>query len=372
MIKDYFIGLMSGTSMDSVDAALVGFDEQGKPHLVSKHSETIPAPLLQKLHGITTPGHDEINRLGQLDREVGRLFAKATLAVIEHSSVAPKDITAIGSHGQTIRHMPELEQGFSLQIGDPNTIALNTNIDVIADFRRKDIALGGQGAPLVPAFHQAVFSATEQPTLVINIGGIANVTYLPAKGSQQPVVGFDTGPGNTLMDAWCRQSLNQAFDTNGTIAASGTTEPQLLKALLSHPYFAQPYPKSTGRELYNQAWLSQQLSDYINLSDADVLSTLLDLTCDSITDQCLKLANKGQIMVCGGGALNPELMKRLQHKMPRFEVTTTDSQGIEAQWVEAIAFAWLAKQFMANKTSNLPAVTGASRAAVLGAFFPAN
>ncbi|GLP95615.1 anhydro-N-acetylmuramic acid kinase [Paraferrimonas sedimenticola] len=370
-MTQYYIGLMSGTSMDSVDAALVCF-EQDKPELIAQHSEHIPKRLLNKLHQITTPGHDEINRLGQLDREVGKLFAEAAVNLIDKAGVSRDQVIAVGSHGQTVRHMPELEQGFSLQIGDPNTIAVHCGMDVIADFRRKDVALGGQGAPLVPAFHQNVFAARDYPCIIINIGGIANLTYIPPIGSDDDVIGFDTGPGNTLMDAYCRQNFDRAYDVNGELAASGDSDPQLLQAMLKHPYFAQPYPKSTGRELFNQAWLSQQLSEFIHMREQDLLSTLLDLTCASIADACLQLANKGKVLVCGGGALNPELMKRLDERLARFELVSSSDEGIDPQWVEAIAFAWLAKQYKQGKTSNLPAVTGASRAAVLGAFFPAN
>jgi anhydro-N-acetylmuramic acid kinase len=365
---EYFIGLMSGTSMDGVDAVLVDFS-QDKPQLIAGHTQAIPPHLLKSLQRLCNPGADEINRLGRLDRSVGHLFANAVNALIEKSGVTKEQIIAVGSHGQTVRHMPNLEVGFTLQIGDPNTIAIETGIDVIADFRRKDIALGGQGAPLVPAFHQEVFAAKGEVRVIVNIGGIANVTYLP--GNSDDVLGFDTGPGNTLIDAYILQNLEQAFDENGQWAESGTSHPELLTQMLSHPYFSLHYPKSTGRELFNQAWLEQQLENFSHLDAEDIQSTLLDLTCQSIANDINKLSYKGNIFVCGGGALNGALMKRLAVLVPGYQVQTTSALGVDAKWVEGIAFAWLAMRHHKGLPANLPAVTGASRAAVLGGRYSA-
>ena len=365
---EYFIGLMSGTSMDGVDAVLVDFSTD-HPILVASHTEAIPAHLLSGLQRLCQPATDEINRLGRLDRSVGKLFAQAVNHLLAKTTVTADEVIAIGSHGQTVRHMPNLEMGFTLQIGDPNTIAIETNIDVIADFRRKDIALGGQGAPLVPAFHQQVFARQGHSRVILNIGGIANVTYLP--GNSEQVLGFDTGPGNNLIDAFIQQNLNLPFDEDGAWADSGTSNPVLLKQLLSHSYFSLAYPKSTGRELFNQAWLEQQIADYSHLDQEDIQSTLLDLTCHSIANDINKLAPTGELFVCGGGALNKALMQRLAILVPNYKVATTSALGVDAKWVEGIAFAWLAMRYHHDLPANLPAVTGASRAAVLGGRFKA-
>ncbi|QFU21665.1 anhydro-N-acetylmuramic acid kinase [Shewanella eurypsychrophilus] len=370
MSKDYYIGLMSGTSMDGVDAVLVDFSAQ-QPKLIAKHSEDIPTHTLNGLQRLCLPGNDEINLLGQLDRSVGQLFGTAVNALLAKAGIEKQQVIAVGSHGQTVRHMPNLDMGFTLQIGDPNSIAVATGIDVIADFRRKDIALGGQGAPLVPAFHQQMFAKKDTARLILNIGGISNITYLPADVTTQPVIGFDTGPGNTLIDAWCLQTNGQAYDEDGAWAASGQTDVKLLTHLLSHSYFSQGFPKSTGRELFNQAWLEQQVAAFGYLNQADIQSTLLDVTCHSIAKDTLSLSEEGELFVCGGGAFNGELMKRLEQLLPQYKICTTSALGIDPQWVEGIAFAWLAMRFHKKLPGNLPAVTGASREAILGSFFPA-
>ncbi|QYJ78011.1 anhydro-N-acetylmuramic acid kinase [Shewanella acanthi] len=364
----YYIGLMSGTSMDGVDAVLVDFASE-QPKLISSHTETIPTHLLKGLQRLCIPGADEINRLGRIDRSVGQLFALAVNNLLAKTDIPKEDIIAIGSHGQTVRHMPNLEVGFTLQIGDPNTIATETGIDVIADFRRKDIALGGQGAPLVPAFHQQSFARLGKKRVILNIGGIANITYLP--GNSEEVLGFDTGPGNTLIDAWIQQVKGESFDRDGDWAASGKTDPQLLSHMLSHPYFSLAYPKSTGRELFNQAWLEQQLSAFNQLDEEDIQSTLLDLTCHSIAMEIGKLSPEGELFVCGGGAFNRELMQRLSTLLPGYSIETTSALGVDPKWAEGIAFAWLAMRHHLGLPANLPAVTGASREAVLGGRFSA-
>ncbi len=368
MTQQYYIGLMSGTSMDGVDAVLVDFSDQ-QLKLIASHTLELPNRLLSGLQQICQSGCDEINRMGTLDRDVGKLFAQAVNELLEKAQIDKQQVIAIGSHGQTIRHMPNLEMGFTLQIGDPNTIATLTGIDVIADFRRKDIALGGQGAPLVPAFHQQHFAKVGSKRIVLNIGGISNITYLPGDASQ--VIGFDNGPGNTLIDYWVKQIKGDAYDHDGEWAASGKTDEKLLKQMLSHSYFSLSAPKSTGRELFNQAWLEQQTADFGYLDEADIQSTLLDLTCHSIANDCLKLTDEAELYICGGGAFNTELLKRLSALLPNYKVTSTSVLGIDPKWVEAIAFAWLAKRFTKGLSGNLPAVTGASREAVLGGLFPA-
>ncbi|MCG9695909.1 anhydro-N-acetylmuramic acid kinase [Shewanella sp. Isolate11] len=368
MTQQYYIGLMSGTSMDGVDAVLVDFSDS-KVTLVETHTVELPSHLLSGLQRLCQSGSDEINRMGTLDRGVAKLFAQAVNELVAKANIDKQQIIAIGSHGQTIRHMPNLEMGFTLQIGDPNTIAALTGIDVVADFRRKDIALGGQGAPLVPAFHQQRFAKVGSKRMILNIGGISNITYLPGDASQ--VVGFDNGPGNTLIDSWIKQIKGESFDDNGQWAASGNTDEKLLGHMLSHSYFSLSAPKSTGRELFNQAWLEQQTADFGYLDEADIQSTLLDLTCHSIANDCLKLTDNAELYVCGGGAFNGELLRRLAVLLPNYRVTTSADLGIDPKWVEAIAFAWLAKRHKRGLSGNLPAVTGASREAVLGGLFPA-
>ncbi|MCE9677934.1 anhydro-N-acetylmuramic acid kinase [Shewanella sp. AS1] len=368
MTAKYYIGLMSGTSMDGIDAVLVDFSDD-KIKLIESYTQAMPSHLLSGLQRLCQSGSDEINRMGTLDRSVAKLFAQAVNGLLQKAGVAKEQVIAIGSHGQTVRHMPNLEMGFTLQIGDPNTIAILTGIDVIADFRRKDIALGGQGAPLVPAFHQHSFAKTGCRRMILNIGGISNITYLPGDASE--VIGFDNGPGNTLLDAWIRQVKGDNFDDNGQWAASGKTDHKLLEHMLSHSYFSLAAPKSTGRELFNQAWLEQQTADFGYLDEADIQSTLLDLTCHSIANDCLKLTQSAELYVCGGGAFNGELIKRLDALLPNYAVTTSATLGMDPKWVEAIAFAWLALRHKQGLTSNLPAVTGASREAVLGAYYPA-
>ncbi|MBR9726620.1 anhydro-N-acetylmuramic acid kinase [Shewanella intestini] len=369
MKPDYYIGLMSGTSMDGVDAVLVNF-ASGSPVFECAYTEPIPAHILSGLQRLCAPSNNEINPLGQLDRHVGKLFARAVNQLLIKAKLTPEQITAIGSHGQTVRHMPDLDPSFTLQIGDPNTIAAETGINVIADFRSKDIALGGQGAPLVPAFHQQVFTKPDIDRVILNIGGIANITYLSANAEQ--VIGFDTGPGNTLMDTFIQQERQQAYDNNGQWAASGTVNKALLSQLLSHSYFAMSYPKSTGRELFNRKWLAQQLANFTAIAPEDIQATLLDFTCYSIANDIRRLTTNGEILVCGGGARNSTLMARLAEILAHHTLTTTASAGIDPQWVEGIAFAWLAMRFVHRLPGNLPAVTGASRAAILGGLFVAD
>ncbi|PMG43131.1 anhydro-N-acetylmuramic acid kinase [Shewanella sp. 10N.286.52.B9] len=364
----YYIGLMSGTSMDGVDAVLVDFSNN-QTRLIATYTVAIPEHVLHQLHRLCSPNNNELNIMGRMDRSMGLLFAQAVNELLATTTINKADVIAIGSHGQTIRHMPNLEHGFSLQIGDADTIAVTTGINVIADFRRKDIALGGQGAPLVPAFHQALFAKAHTPRIILNIGGIANITYLPGESDQ--VIGFDTGPGNTLMDAFILQQQQLSFDESGQWAASGNTNAELLTHLLTHPYFAMAYPKSTGRELFNHAWLEQQLANFSHLALEDIQSTLLDLSCQTIANDINQLTDTGDIFVCGGGAFNTELMQRLAMLVPNFTLSSTTAIGMDPKWVEAIAFAWLAMRHHHGLTANLPAVTGASRAAILGSFYSA-
>jgi len=354
--------------MDGVDAALVDFAGE-QPKIIATLEKPIPTALLRQLHTLADPKTGDINLLGQCDRACGELFAQATNELLTKANVSSNQVIAIGSHGQTVRHMPNLAYPFSMQIGDAATIAASTDINTVADFRRKDIALGGQGAPLVPAFHQQLFQTADKDRIILNIGGISNITWLDR--DMEHTTGFDTGPGNTLLDLWYKQHNDGTYDKNGEWAASGQVNEQLLAKFLQHPYFSMPAPKSTGRELFNLAWLQQHLANFPALSPQDVQATLSQLTAWSIAQEVNKLANVDQLFVCGGGIYNGDLIERLSRLLPRVMIDSTQALGLPPQWVEAVAFAWLAYCFTENKTSNLPAVTGARRAAVLGSFFPA-
>ncbi|MGH8282416.1 MAG: anhydro-N-acetylmuramic acid kinase [Gammaproteobacteria bacterium] len=368
-MSEYFIGLMSGTSSDGVDAALVEFTPA--PRLHTSHFLPYPKALRVALLGFAIGQYrdDPLDQFGQLDHQIGELFAQATLAVLKQSRLSNKDVRAIGSHGQTVRHHPGGPHPFSLQIADPNVIAARTGVTTVADFRRRDLALGGQGAPLVPAFHRAVFADPDETRAVVNIGGIANLTLLPAQGG--PVIGFDTGPGNLLMDLWSREHLHAAHDENGAFAASGNVDEILLQTLLADTYFQRPPPKSTGREHFSQVWLEKNLADK-NLPAADVMATLCELTARSITDAVgHQTPRVSRVLLCGGGVHNAQLCKRLAALLPACTVAATDDFGIPADWVEAMAFAWLARESLAGRPGNLPTVTGAREPAVLGAIYRA-
>ena len=363
-----FVGVLSGTSVDAIDAAVVRIGP--RVELVATHTLAYPAELRAELLALGRPGEDEIDRLGQADGRVGRLFAQAVNELLAGAGLAPGAISAIGSHGQTIRHRPGLPVPFTLQIGDPNVLAAETGIPVVADFRRKDLALGGQGAPLVPAFHEAVFRQRGENRVVVNIGGIANLTVLPGEAAA-PVAGFDTGPGNTLLDGWSRKVLGQPMDRDGALAARGREQPELLRALAADPFFDQPPPKSTGPEYFSAAWLERHLAPGGHYSDADVQATLVALTAKSIGDAIGRArgSEKTAVFVCGGGARNPVLQRALQTRLPGCTVETTATLGIDPDWVEAMAFAWLARQRVVRAAGNCPAVTGARRPAVLGGVY---
>lgn len=372
-MSEYYVGLMSGTSMDGVDAVLVNFKHH-QPQVIATHDQPIPDGLLKKLHHLADPAVGDINLLGECDRACGELFATAVNNLLKQANVKASEIIAIGSHGQTIRHMPNAEHPFTIQIGDPNVIAARTNIDTIADFRRKDIALGGQGAPLVPAFHQQLFQSSQQDRIILNIGGIANITWLPADNSD--IKGFDTGPGNTLLDHWFSLHHQPKYDHQGQWSSGGTVNAVLLAQMLQHPYFSMPAPKSTGRELFNHQWLANHLNKFEQLSPQDIQATLTQLTVESIATDIEQLAMVEQlavnlaVYVCGGGVFNLDLIAKLATRLPNIKINTTDALGLAPQWVEGIAFAWLAYCYHHNIPSNLPQVTGASRAAVLGGLYP--
>lgn len=367
-MPDLYLGLMSGTSMDGVDVALVDFGKI-EPEVIAFDTFPYPARLHRHLHQLCDPQNNEIVAMGRADRAVARVSANAIHSVLSNHNISAKQIVAIGSHGQTIRHHPDGPNGFTIQIGDPNTLAVMTGIDVVADFRRKDIALGGQGAPLTPAFHQAVFRHSQHSRVILNIGGIANISHLPAS-IKEPVIGFDIGPGNTLMDLWCERHLHQPYDENGQWAAQGNVSAELLSRMLDEPFFKLSAPKSTGRELFNLHWLDDHLKALSStLSPECVQATLANLTSISIAAEIQKLYNVEQVYLCGGGVKNDFLMKCLENELVECDILTTGDLGIDPDAVEAAAFAWLAKEFMHKSPSNLPSVTGASREAVLGALY---
>lgn len=360
---DYYIGLMSGTSMDAIDAALVDFTS-GTPRLVAALNHPLPETLHAELSALCQPGSDEIERLGRADVALGEVFAEAVIRLLASAGVTPAEVRAIGSHGQTVRHRPEAH--FTLQLGDPNVIAERTDITTVADFRRRDLAAGGEGAPLVPAFHAAVLKRAGRKQVVVNIGGIANITVLGTE-----VTGFDTGPGNGLMDAWAQRKLGSPLDKDGAFAASGRVDQALLTQLLAHEFFRRPPPKSTGRETFHAAWLEQQLHECGDShSPADVQATLCELTAVSIADAIRGYASESEeVLVCGGGVHNTNLITRLREHLRPLPVLATDERGVPADWMEAMAFAWLARKTLARHPGNLPAVTGASRPVILGGIY---
>ncbi|MEJ2592287.1 MAG: anhydro-N-acetylmuramic acid kinase [Candidatus Thiodiazotropha sp.] len=364
-----FIGLISGTSLDGIDAVLVDLSADA-PRLLQAIHTPYSQTLLEPLRTLSLPGDNEIDRLGELDRQVAIAFAGAVAELLSQADVEAHRVTAIGSHGQTARHRPSAEFPFTLQIGDPNTLAEMTGITTVADFRRRDMAAGGEGAPLVPAFHQAVLQSDERARVALNLGGIANITCLPPTGTG-PVRGYDTGPANTLMDAWISRHRDMAYDQAGAWAGSGRLIGTLLRDLLADPYFSLTPPKSTGTEYFNLSWLEARLGTEQH-DPADVQHTLAELTAVTVTDA---IAAEGlaaaEVLVCGGGAHNRYLMQRLQDLLPAGQVRSTAEYGLDPDWVEAMAFAWLAQRTLNGLSGNLPSVTGARRAVTLGAIYPA-
>lgn len=366
--KQYFIGLMSGTSADGIDLALVDFSGT-KPLLVQSYFSAYNDDLHNRITELYEPGLNEIDKAFHLDKELASHFAQAIHVFLTQLKLEASDIVAIGNHGQTIRHRPKsatVELPYTLQIGCSQTLACFTGIDVVGQFRHKDIALGGQGAPLVPAFHRQLFDVQTSDTFIVNIGGIANITYLPSCASKQ-VLGFDTGPGNGLMDAWCNKYHQARYDQGGKWAASGELLPDLLGQLLSDSYFKQPLPKSTGREYFNLAWLDSYLDTAHQPSD--VQHTLTQLTASTIANDIKQLSDNGQILLCGGGVHNTTLRKMLELQLPQFTLSDISEFGIESDSLEAMAFAWLAFAYKKNIDSNMPSVTGASKSTTLGVLF---
>ena len=397
-----YIGMMSGTSLDGMDAVLCQFDGeeniQQPLRLLASISQDFPPRLREVLLALCQPNgvqelvptvgepNSELDWFGWASKEYAEFASEVVNNLLQQSNTDVESVLAIGCHGQTVRHRPQM--GFSLQLLDANIIAERTGISVVSDFRRRDMAVGGQGAPLVPAFHQALFATPDSTRVLLNLGGIANITVLPANANlinanpandalvnNSPVIGYDTGPANLLLDAWTALHTDKDYDAGGAWAQSGQVVEPLLNQLIEHPFFARTYPKSTGREDFNLAWLQSELqkfdqaSAHIRYSSADVQATLTELTAMSASMQInmfIKAKENSSVYVCGGGALNDYLMTRLQAHLPHCKVETTASLGLNPAWVEAVAFAWLARQTLMGETGNLPAVTGASKGVVLG------
>jgi anhydro-N-acetylmuramic acid kinase len=353
---------MSGTSLDGIDAVLVDLCRP-KPLQLAQYYLPFDDALKHDLLALHLPGHNELHQSQVIGNQLARLYAKSISTLLSQTDITATQINAIGCHGQTIRHCPE--HSYSLQIGNGALLAELTGITVVSDFRSRDIAAGGQGAPLVPAFHDHMLRHPEIHRVIVNIGGISNITNLPPHAA---ATGFDCGPGNLLMDAWCMQHTGKAYDDNGTWAASGKVLPALLKQMLAEPYFALPPPKSSGRDLFNLVWLQNKLTG--NEHAEDVQGTLLELTCRSIA---LAIQNNchgaTEIYLCGGGAHNQTLHNRLAVLLPDSSVKTTETLGVNGDYLEAIAFAWLAQQALHGKPANLPLVTGAKHPCILGAVY---
>ncbi|WP_374346976.1 anhydro-N-acetylmuramic acid kinase [Chitinimonas sp.] len=360
----YYIGLMSGTSLDGIDAALLDFSG-AKPKLLATALLPFSDELLSRLLALQSSGSDELATAALAGNQLAQHYAQAVAAVLQLAGLAPSQIAAIGMHGQTVRHRPEL--GYTLQIGNAALLAELTGISVVSDFRSRDVAAGGQGAPLVPAFHQGVFGGATHRAIV-NIGGIANLTDLPPHG---PVRGWDTGPGNVLMDGWIKRCRGERYDFDGAWAASGQVNADLLAALLEEPYFNLAPPKSTGRDLFDMAWLDRILHKWPTLPPADVQATLLAFTVHSIVSEVRHETEASEIYICGGGARNGSLMRQLALALAPRPVLSTEVLGLHPDWVEAVAFAWLARQCLLGEPGNLPEVTGARGKRVLGAIHQA-
>ncbi|MDP1535375.1 MAG: anhydro-N-acetylmuramic acid kinase [Rubrivivax sp.] len=369
-----FIGLMSGTSLDGVDAVLARFAaESATGQQILGHAHTaFPAELRAELLALNSAGANELHRAALATTELVRVYATTVQRLLADAGVAASQVQALGAHGQTVRHQPQAfgGPGYTLQLMNGALLAELTGIDTVCDFRTRDVAAGGEGAPLVPAFHAACFADPAVDVAVVNLGGIANLTLLPAHG---PVSGFDCGPGNALLDAWCQQHRGQAFDDAGRWAASGSVNPALLASWLAEPFFTRAPPKSTGRDLFSERWMQTGLQCLAAAPVAvDVMATLAELTVRGVADAVAALApSTRSLLVCGGGAFNTHLMTRLAATLPQAQVRSTAHAGMAPDQVEALAFAWLARRFMARQAGNLPAVTGAAGARVLGALYPA-
>lgn len=366
MTRDLFAGVMSGTSLDGIDAVLADFGAGDRVCAVAATTHVdFPAELRRELFALQSSGPDEIVRAARAANRLADLYAHALRSVCLAAGVEPHEVVAAGVHGQTVRHRPQ--EGWTTQINSPARVAERAYMTVVADFRMRDIAAGGQGAPLVPAFHAAMFRVPDRHRVIANLGGIANITDLPSRGD---VRGFDTGPANVLMDLWSMRSLGQPYDADGLFAASGTVSPMLLDALLAEPYLALAPPKSTGRDLFDAPWLDRALAGFRG-NAADVQATLSAFTARTLAE-AIRVHCEGatDVFLCGGGARNADLVRRIRAELPGLQIAATDAVGVASEHVEALAFAWLAREAVAGRPGNLPAVTGAAGPRVLGAIYP--
>lgn len=364
-MSDIFIGVMSGTSMDGIDIVAAKFNGN-TPHIIAANDYPILAYKEEFLR-IINAGSCSLLGLGELDVWSGEIFADTIIKFLQQNNLSKDSIAAIGSHGQTLWHAPRANKPFSIQIGDPNVIAVKTGITTIADFRRSDIAAGGQGAPLIPAFHQAVFANPEENRCILNIGGMSNVSLL----ENNKVIGFDSGPGNCLLDYWTQKHFNQPYDVDGKLAASGKVNNGLLQCMLDDHYFQLPPPKSTGREDFNPAWLDQkiQAAQAHNLTPIDILATLVQLTADSTTNAIKNYANANtKVYAFGGGIRNQTLRAKISQNLEQ-QIQSTGVLGVDSTWMEATLFAWLAKQRLNNIPINLTAITGSKHPVLLGGIY---
>lgn len=376
--SDYYIGLMSGTSLDGADGVLLDFSG-ARPRVLLAESRPFPPAFKAELLALNTAGHNELHRAALAANQLAALYAQVVLALLDRAAaqgIQKAQVAAAGAHGQTVRHQPPggtagaVDAAYTLQLNNPALLAELTGLDVVADFRSRDVAAGGQGAPLVPAFHQGFFGRPNTMVSVLNLGGISNLSILPPDG--QAVTGFDCGPGNALMDAWCQQHTGQPFDAGGAWAASGTLVPALLARLLDEPYFSLAPPKSTGRDLFSMAWLADKLAPFASERPEDIQNTLTEFTASACSAGVNSYGKESEaLIVCGGGAFNQYLMQRLQAGLPRLRVSASERHGLPPLQVEAAAFAWLARQAIRRQAGNLPSVTGAAGPRVLGAIYPA-
>jgi anhydro-N-acetylmuramic acid kinase len=375
-MAEYYIGLMSGTSLDGVDGVLVDF---AGPTMAVLANASLPfdATFRAELLALNNPSHNELHRAARAGNQIASVYDQVVQSLLSQVTGIASEVCAIGAHGQTVRHQPHRTSveaagvGYTLQLNNPALLAELTGITVVADFRSRDIAAGGQGAPLVPAFHHHVFGQADTTVSVLNLGGIANLSVLPGNPSA-PVLGFDCGPGNALMDAWCLRHTGQAFDSGGAWAASGQCLPDLLAQLRNELYFTQAPPKSTGRDLFSMQWMQDKLQGFATARPQDIQATLTELTASVCVDCVKSYARESKLLVvCGGGAFNHHLMRRLQAGLPGLQVSPSDPYGLPPLEVEAAAFAWLARQAILRQPGNLPSATGAAGPRVLGAIYPA-
>jgi anhydro-N-acetylmuramic acid kinase len=369
-MPELFIGLMSGTSVDAIDAVLADLEEPGKPVVLARHSQAWENDTRRAILAVCAGRSDELERCAELDNRIARCFAQASLELLRSTDTDPERIRAIGCHGQTVRHSPRTPEAFTVQLGNPSLIAELCGIPVVADFRRRDMAAGGEGAPLAPAFHAAFFGSSGESRAVVNLGGFGNITLIDSSGG---VTGFDTGPANSLLDTWATKHLGMPFDQDGAWGGGAAPDSDLLERMLADPYFNSPAPKSTGREYFNLPWLEEHLSHRRQpLAPRIVQSTLCALTVESVAVAVEQAPEPAQrVFCCGGGTRNRDLMKRLRDRLAPRSIGLTRDLGVAGQDMEALGFAWLARQTLAGLPGNVPAVTGARGPRILGGIYPA-